>query len=359
MLEVAFDYPQLQSIGLNQTVVNQLYTLDEQPALPAALLRVTEIQRDCLTLHDGHEEHNARVLPRLAEALHARATALAVGDWVIAETNALGERWVCQQLPPATHLARRANDGRRQPLASNVDTALLVMGLDMDFNPRRLERYVAFTRAAGVTAVVVLTKADISPDAQDKQTLLQTRLPADTPILAINGLDAATRQMLAPWLGAGQTLVVLGSSGAGKSTLTNTLSEAEMQATGGVRKGDGRGRHTTTARSLHRLPGSACIIDTPGLRTWRPDTDEAGINAGFDDIEQLAAHCHFRDCQHQDEPGCAVRDAVSPDRLHNYHKLIREARRGQQTALERKAETARWKAIGKAGAARSREKRGG
>lgn len=356
MFEVTFNYPQLQSIGLNQTVVNQLYSNPVNE--PAALLRVTEIQRDCLTVHDGADEHSARVLPRLADTLHARATALAVGDWVIVQTNALGERWVAQLLPPTKHLARRANDGRRQPLASNVDTALLVMGLDLDFNPRRLERYVAFTRAAGITAVAVLTKADISPDAADKLAELQERLPADIPVLALNGLDDATGQLLAPWLGAGQTLVLLGSSGAGKSTLTNTLSHATGQATGAVRSGDGRGRHTTTARSLHRLPTGACIIDTPGLRTWRPDTDEAGINAGFDDIDQLAAHCRFRDCQHQDEPDCAVRDAVAPDRLRNYHKLLREARRGQQTALERKTETARWKAIGKAGAARAREKRG-
>ncbi|GGP24941.1 ribosome small subunit-dependent GTPase A [Silvimonas amylolytica] len=359
MLEVAFDYPQLQLIGLNQTVVNLLYTLDEQPTQPAALMRVVEIQRDCVTLHDGNMEHAARVLPWLIESLHAHASALAVGDWVITQTNDLGEHWVGQQLPPISHLARRANDGRRQPLASNVDTALLVMGLDLDFNPRRLERYIAFTRAAGINAVAVLTKADISPDAGEKLAELQARLPADIPILAINGLEEATCLTLMPWLAAGQTLVVLGSSGAGKSTLTNTLSQSDDQATGGVRKGDGRGRHTTTARSLHRLPGGACIIDTPGLRTWRPDTDEAGINAGFEDIDQLAAHCHFRDCQHRDEPGCAVREAIAPDRLRNYHKLIREARRGQQTALERKAETARWKAIGKAGTARHREKRGG
>lgn len=359
MIDIVFDYTQLQTIGLTQTVINQLYAMTETPPAGSALLRVTEIQRDWLTVHDGNTEYPARTLPKLLTALHEQGTALAVGDWVIVQINELGERWISIQLPPASHLARRANDGRRQPLASNIDTALLVMGLDMDFNPRRLERYLAFTRAAGITAVAVLTKADIGIEVEQRLTELQQRLPSDVPILAVNGLADATRDTLAPWLGAGQTLVVLGSSGVGKSTLTNTLMTSDTQATGGVRHGDGRGRHTTTARSLHQLPGGACLIDTPGLRTWRADTDEAGINAGFDDIDTLSAHCHYRDCQHQDEPGCAVRDAIPADRLHNYHKLLREARRGQQTALERKAETAKWKAIGKAGNARSREKRGG
>ena len=155
---------------------------------------------------------------------------------------------------------------------------------------------------------------------------------------------------------AGQTLVVLGSSGVGKSTLINTLAGA-TQDTGGVRKGDGRGRHTTTARSLHRTALGACIIDTPGLRTFRPDADARTLASSFDDIQSLAQHCRFRDCHHEGEPGCAVAAQVDPDRLDNYKKLMRDAQRGEMTALERIALRGKWKAIGKAGSQRARDKR--
>ena len=128
---------------------------------------------------------------------------------------------------------------------------------------------------------------------------------------------------------------MLGSSGAGKSTLTNTLLGAAAQDTGAVRENDGRGMHTTTARSLHRLAGGACVIDTPGVRTLRPDTDAATLAASFDDIEALSGRCRFRDCRHHDEPGCAVREGIDPDRLRNYQKLLRESRRDTIGALER------------------------
>ena len=158
---------------------------------------------------------------------------------------------------------------------------------------------------------------------------------------------------------AGQTLVLLGSSGAGKSTLTNTLIGSAVQDTGAVREHDSRGMHTTTARSLHLLPGGACVIDTPGLRTLRPDIDEATLAASFGDVEALAGRCRFRDCGHGDEPGCAVRDGVDPDRLRNFHKLLRETRRDSMTWVERRQQLSAWKSRGKAARARMKIKRGG
>jgi ribosome biogenesis GTPase len=259
--------------------------------------------------------------------------------------------------PPVTQIARRANDGRRQPLASNIDTALLVMGLDHDYNPRRMERYIALVQASGVAAVAVLTKADIGVDVAERLEQLRRRLPAQVAVVAVNGLSEDAGTQLGPWLGEGQTLVLLGSSGAGKSTLTNTLLQEPAQSTGGVRKGDGRGRHTTTARSLHQCPSGACIVDTPGLRTWRADADEEALAATFEDIEAFATRCRFRDCRHDGEPGCAVRAQVDEDRLLNYHKLLRDARRSQQSPLERAVQRSKWRTLGKAGEARAREKR--
>lgn len=353
---IEFDFETLRQIGLTPQLASQLAFLP--PAAPGScLMRITEVQRDLLQVHDGVAEHTARALPALVNLLQEQCTGLAVGDWVVVAPHAHGEWWIAQQLPPFTHLARRANDGRRQPLASNVDTALLVMGLDHDYNLRRMERYLALVQASGVMGVVVLTKADIGDAVEARMAEVHQRLPRSIPAYAVNALAPDTQDELAPWLAPGQTLVLLGSSGAGKSTLTNTLSGSASQMTGDVRRGDGRGRHTTTARSLHLCPSGVCIIDTPGLRTWRPDADEESLAATFEDIEALAGHCHFRDCQHEDEPGCAVRGVVPDDRLLNYHKLLREVRRSQQTPLERKALQAKWKVIGKAGKARSNEKR--
>ncbi|HEY9100922.1 MAG TPA: ribosome small subunit-dependent GTPase A [Chitinimonas sp.] len=354
---IEFDFEVLRNIGLTQQIVSQLAFLG-QAAPGSRLMRITEVQRDCLHAHDGEQEHGLRALPGLTADLQLQGTSLAVGDWVVVELHEHGELWVSERLTPFTHLARRAGDGRRQALVSNVDTALLVMGLDHDYNLRRMERYLALVQASGVMGVVVLTKADIGTEVEARMAELHERLPRSVPVYAVDAHAAETAEDLAPWLGMGQTLVLLGSSGAGKSTLTNTLSQAG-QKTGDVRRGDGRGRHTTTARSLHLCADGACIIDTPGLRTWRPDADAETLASTFEDIEALAVQCRFRDCQHLDEPGCAVREGISPDRLLNYHKLLREVRRGQQTPLERKAMQAKWKSIGKAGEQRSREKRRG
>jgi ribosome biogenesis GTPase len=265
-------------------------------------------------------------------------------------------------VPPLTQIARRVNDGRdkssRMVIVSNVDTALLVMGLDHDYNLRRLERYLALVRLAEVAAVVVLSKADLCVHSAARLHEVQTLVPAGVAVLAVNALGDEPRVALAPWLGAGQTLVLLGSSGVGKSTLTNALVGSAAQHTGGTRHGDGRGRHTTTARSLHFAPGGACIIDTPGLRTLRLDSEAGAIGSVFDDVTTLALQCRFRDCRHDDEPGCAVRDGVAPERLRSFQKLLREARRDTQSALERKQQVSMWKARGRAARAHMKAKRG-
>lgn len=352
---IDLDFETLHALGLTPLIATRAAQLAASPP-GTRLARVIESQRDCFMLHDGRAERQARALPRLVQHLQATAQALTIGDWVAVQEDAHGQAWILERVDPVTQLARRANDGRRQPLASNVDTALLVMGLDTDFNARRMERYLAMVRACEVTPVVVLTKQDLAPDAPQRIAEMRARLPAAVPVLPVNALSGQGCAELAPWLHAGQTLVVLGSSGVGKSTLINALTDAG-QATGGVRKGDGRGRHTTTARSLHRCAHGGCIIDTPGLRTFRPDADARTLAETFDDVQALAQHCRFRDCHHDGEPGCAVAAQVDADRLENYQKLMRDAQRGEMTALERIAQRSKWKAIGKAGSKRAREKR--
>ncbi len=352
---IAFDFETLQALGLTHTVAGRAAQLST-PDAGTRLARVTEAQRDCFTLHDGRTEQQARALPRLVQQLQATGQLLTIGDWVAMHVDAHGQAWIVERVDPVTQIARRANDGRRQPLASNVDAALLVMGLDADFNARRMERYIAMVRACDVAPVVVLTKLDIAPHAQARIAEMYSRLPATVPVLPVNALSRQAIAEIGPWLHAGQTLVLLGSSGAGKSTLINTLSDAG-QSTGAVRKGDGRGRHTTTARSMHLCPQGGCIIDTPGMRTFRPDAEAETLAATFEDVHSLAQQCRFRDCRHESEPGCAVRVHVDADRLDNYKKLMRDAQRGEQTALERIEQRNKWKVIGKAGSQRAREKR--
>ncbi|MBI5255659.1 MAG: GTPase RsgA [Burkholderiales bacterium] len=368
------DFEALRDIGLPAPLVQQLALLpvddDTRP------WRVVEVQREHLVLHDGHAACRARAAPALLDALLADDDALAVGDWVLARPEQ-ADRWLLvERLQPVTQLARRVNDGRgsprRQVLVSNVDTALLLMGLDHDFNLRRLERYLALVRLAGVPAVLVLTKADALEPAELARRLAQARacLPEGTAMVALDSRAPACTQLLAPWAGPGQTLVLLGSSGAGKSTLTNTLvgpdrgaagpGTVEFQATGPERAGDSRGRHTTTVRTLHRLPNGACIIDTPGLRALRLDVgDAAQLDDVFGDILRWAGQCRFRDCRHLAEPGCAVRESVPPERLRNFQKLQREAKRDTMTALERREQLAHWKARGREGTLRLRAKRSG
>jgi len=193
---------------------------------------------------------------------------------------------------------------------------------------------------------------------QQRLVLLEGRVPTHVEVCAVNAMDPSAARALDGYCTRGQTLVLLGSSGAGKSTLTNTLLGADIQDTGAVRSNDGRGKHTTTSRSLHRLPGGACVIDTPGLRTLRPDAEEAALVAVYDDVQTLAARCRFRDCRHAEEPGCAVREGVGADRLRNYHKLLREMRRDTLTALDRQRHVAIWKERGRAAKVRMKAKRG-
>ncbi len=339
------DFDRLRSIGLSAAMAQSIATAWQ--TTPGAPLRVTEVHRETVRASDGVAELTLRLLPRLQRSLVDDAESLAVGDWLLAEADRFGDWWAHTRIPPQTLLARRDTHGLPQVFASNVDTALLVMGLDADFSPRRLERYLALVLGSGVAPVVVLSKADLCGHmlAGRLQTLA-LRLPVGLEVVPVDARDPHSVAHLTPWLAKGQTLVVLGSSGAGKSTLTNTLLGAAVQDTGVVRIGDGRGRHTTTVRSLHRLPCGACIIDTPGVRTLRPASDTAG--AGFDDVLTLAQACRFRNCAHGAEPGCAVREGVEADRLANFKKLGREQRRDTLSALERREQLRVWKARSRA-----------
>ncbi|WP_448954325.1 ribosome small subunit-dependent GTPase A [Labrys neptuniae] len=289
----------------------------------------------------------------------------AAGDWVAAAARPdEGAATIHHLLPRTTCFRRKAagTGGTSQTIAANVDLALLLASLNADFNPRRLERYLAVTRESGTTPVIVLTKADACDDPAGPVAAAEA-IALGAGVIAVSsqtgqGLDDVRRLIL-----PGRTAVLLGSSGVGKSTLLNALAGKELMATQAIREDDARGRHTTTHRELVLLPGGGLVLDTPGMRElglW--DTD-AGLSATFADIEELASQCRFRDCSHGGEPGCAIgaalRDgSLSEGRWLGYGKLQRELAHldRREDPVARGEERRKWVRLNKDYRSRKRDK---
>jgi ribosome biogenesis GTPase len=276
----------------------------------------------------------------------------AVGDWVALEGSSTdGDGIIHAVLPRASAIIRRAPGDHARPtqvLAANVDVAFLVTSLNREFNLRRLERYLAVAWESGARPVVLLSKADLSPDVEGMRLAAEAVAPG-TAVIAASAVTGEGLDEVRAHLAPGRTVVFLGSSGVGKSSLVNALAGEPLLATSAIREDDARGRHTTTRRQLLRV-GDALVIDTPGLRELAlADTD--GLADAFDELDAIAAGCRFNDCRHDGEPGCAVRTAMidgrlAPERLEAYRKLEREARRAELAAdaVARKAERRRWSA---------------
>jgi ribosome biogenesis GTPase / thiamine phosphate phosphatase len=280
----------------------------------------------------------------------------AVGDWLLVEGDADDMPKVVAMLPRYSAIKRGAagEHYKQQVIAANIDTVFVVCGLDADFNPRRIERYLLLVHGGGARPVVVLTKAD-REDADTEAALVALADVAGeaVPVLAVNAKDRDSVAALHRWLPPGSTAVLVGSSGAGKSTLTNTLLGTEKMKTSAVRESDARGRHTTTHRALIPLPTGACLIDPPGMRELKPTGEETLADGGFDDIQALADNCRFRDCRHDREPGCAVRAAIeagklSRERFANYLKLRDEVAGAADQLATRQAQKAGEKVQGRA-----------
>ncbi len=200
-------------------------------------------------------------------------------------------------------------------LAANVDTAVIVNGLDRDYNPRRIERYLTLVYESGANPVIVLNKSDLCPEAEVCRAEIEA-IAFGVPVLLTSALGGDGLGELEPYLRAGQTLVLLGSSGAGKSTLLNRMAGIDRQSTSPVSAADGKGVHTTTHRELFPLPGGALVIDTPGLRElqlWGESGE--GLESTFPEIASLAQRCRYSDCRHENEPGCAVQESLRTGEL--------------------------------------------
>ncbi|MEU2912526.1 ribosome small subunit-dependent GTPase A [Streptomyces massasporeus] len=329
--------------------------------LPGRVVRVDRGQCDVVTAGGPLRADTAFVTP------HDPLRVVCTGDWVAVEPGG-NPRYVRTCLPRRTAFVRSTSSQRSegQILAANVDHAVIAVSLAVELDLGRIERFLALAWESGAQPVVVLTKADLVPDAVTRAYLVQdveTSAPG-VPVVPVSSVDGDGLDVVAALVGGG-TSVLLGQSGAGKSTLANALLGEDVMTVRATRDVDGKGRHTTTTRNLLVLPGGGVLIDTPGLRgvgLWDAGT---GVGQVFSEIEELAERCRFHDCAHEAEPGCAVLAAIDsgdlPERrLESYRKLLRENQRiVAKTDARLRAEIRKdWKRKGAMGRAAMEAKRG-
>jgi ribosome biogenesis GTPase len=325
----------LQQLGLVPFFTQQLDDID---LLGERVGRVTSIQRSKSTVICDSEERQVDLsLPLRQSTAIERPT---VGDWIVLDESLSKIELVLDR----KSLFKRVGAGRSteiQPLAANIDTLFIVTSCNEEFKESRLERYLTLCADAGATPVIVLTKTDIADDA-DTYIGRARSIQAGIPVESVNALDSATLDGVRAWINDVSTIALVGSSGVGKSTLLNALAGNALAATSDIREQDKKGRHTTTHRELFRLPTGGLLIDVPGMRELRVAEIDQSIGKVFEDIEQLAMQCQFSDCKHENEPGCAVLQAIEEKRidsrrLANYQKLLRENALATSTLAEKRA----------------------
>lgn len=315
------------ALGWSPFYMSQLEIAELETLTPA---RITNVHRDRVNALSEIGPLELKLDPGITTA------AVAVGDWVLCDAD---QRRLTRVLDRKTELSRGTeyHTGEKQLIAANLDTLFITTSCNNDFNPARLERYLALAHEALITPVIIITKSDQADDP-DAYVESARQLGRDLEVLAINAKSDDVAQTLAPWCGAGQTVAFAGSSGVGKTTIANALTGGDS-ATQCIREDDARGRHTTTGRSLHRIPDGGWLIDTPGMRGLGVAEVAYGIDATFPEISELAKRCKFRDCQHESEPGCAVQAAIAageidPDRLKRFQKLKRENQYATETIAQ-------------------------
>ena len=296
------------------------------PGIPA---RVTSVHKERYGIVTEYGEGYARL--KTKNYYYETEIFPTVGDFVMVDHIENGDSLILATLPRRTCFSRREPGPvfRAQAVAANFDYVFILQSLNMDFNPKRLERYMTLAWQSGAQPVVLLTKADLQEDWWDYLTAAE-RSAAGAPVQVVSARTGYGLERLRAFLQPGKTVVFLGSSGVGKSSLVNALAGEELMATSAIREDDSKGRHTTTHRQLLMLKNGVLVIDTPGMRELGMWEASEGLSETFTDVERFLGKCRFSDCRHQGEPGCAIRAAIEAGELdtgrwENYQKLSEEA----------------------------------
>jgi len=333
---------ELKDIGFDQWFQGKQEEM-QRPDCSAA--RVTAVNRDSYLISNGNIEVLAELTGKLTFSAESSADYPCVGDWVLAQYYNSDTFAIIHSIFQRKSFLRRKTPGKRidyQAIAANIDVALIVQSCDVDFNLRRLERYLVMINEGHIEPVLLLTKSDlVNPEELEQRVSVVGRANINCKVIALSNQTGAGLDEVRRLLEPGKTYCLLGSSGVGKTTFINHLMGSDVFATNTVRAKDGRGKHTTTRRQLIVLAQGAMLIDTPGIRELGNIGSGAGIEETFIDIHELSNNCRFIDCTHTTEPGCALLAAIgkgelSEERYQSYMKLLKESEFNEMSYLEKR-----------------------
>lgn len=352
----------LLSLGWNSHFQTHFDKNSDAKSSPA---RVVGVNKNSFAISQGEKQALATVSGRLS---HKEDSLFPViGDWVLVKDNVISSvlprRNALSRGAAGAHGKQELLPGREQIIAANLDFVFIVSGTDRDFNIRRIERYLTLVYNCGLNPVIILTKADLHQNPQRFANQVE-EVAFGVPVHLVSANDPHELNALQVYITQGRTITMIGSSGAGKSTLVNRLYGKKVQNTNAVSDSVGKGKHTTTNRSLILMPQGGMVIDNPGIREIGFWDDTGGLDVAFPEIEELAAKCRFHDCSHTQEPGCQVLHGISTgeiqqDRLDSYQKMKRELAYlsdRQQKSADR-IEKERWKGVSLKIKAMKRKKR--
>lgn len=339
----------LEDLGWNEFFAGEFASFAKEGLVPGRLIRETKINFSALL--DGGEEIDCVLGGKVWHDAETDADLPAVGDWVALDRGAESDETIIRaRLRRQSRFSRKVpgKSAQEQVIAANVDIVVVVTDPGSDYSPRRIERYLMLVERCGAKPVVLLNKADLFPDDHCEAVAAELRALSEVAEIHLtSALEAQGLEVVKTYLNPGVTITLVGSSGVGKSTLVNQLLGGEWQDTNEVNEVTGRGRHTTIARELIVLPQGGLLIDNPGVREIQMWTDEATLRESFVDVEELSGQCRFSDCKHQNDAGCAIRQAVEEgtldlERYENYLLLEEEIAELNQRRKKRQMTTERW-----------------